>query len=212
MSNDPVHGEGSPPSTQRIEDLERSCRRMIKDLDEKSEQLAIVNGVLRLLASEMEIKDVLQVFANNLKTLCPYDQISIALFEPNTRRFIVPFVLKVGRVTVNKDIDRSFADDDLLRVLEKREVTLRRHLKPDEMKVKGDTTFVKRVLSCELMVPLNLGEKRYGILNVSCFDPDGLRDDHTRILSDLAPAISVAIHTFLERNKWKIPYSEKPEE
>ncbi len=195
------------PQVDRVDELERSCRRMIKELDEKSEQLAIINGVLRLVASEVEIKDVLQVFANNLKTLCPYDQIGIALFDASSRRFVVPFVLKVGRVTVNQDLDRSFADEELFTVMEKREPVLRRHLKPDEMKVKGDTTFVKRVLSCELIVPLNLGETRYGLLNVCCFDPDGLRDDHVRIVSDLAPAVAVAVHTFLERNQGKIPYA-----
>ena len=55
------------------------------------------------------------------------------------------------------------------------------------------------------------GERRYGLLNVCCFDPDGLRDDHVRILSDLAPAVAVAVHTFLERNQGKIPYPEKAE-
>ncbi len=205
MSMDPT-GDGAP--SDRVEALERSCRRMIKELDEKSEQVAIINGVLRLLSSDVQIKDVLQVFANNLKTLCPYDQISIALHDVGSRKFYVPFVLKVGRVSVNKDFDRSFEDAELVAIMEKREPVLRRHLKAEDMKVKGDTTFVKRVLSCELMVPLNLGEYRYGVLNVSCFDPDGLREDHVRILSDLAPAVSVALHMFLERNHGKIPFSE----
>lgn len=202
--------EGAPPT--RVEELERSCRRMIKELDEKSEQVAIINGILRLLASDMQVKDVLQVFANNLKTLCPYDQISIALFDAASRKFLVPFVLKVGKVAVNKDFDRSFQDEELQSILERPEPVLRRHLKPDEMKVKGDTTFVRRVLSCELMVPLNLGERRYGILMVSCFDPDGLREEHVRIVSEIAPAVAVAIHTFLERNQGKIPYGDKAEE
>lgn len=205
MANEPGAG-GSPSDKQRIEELERSCRRMIRELDEKGEKLNIVNGMLRVLAGDGEIKDVLQVFAANLKTLCTYDQISVALFDPDNRKFIVPFVLKVGRVAENKSGDRTFADEDLVQVLEKREPTLRRNLKPEDMKVKGDTTFVKRVLSCELMVPLTLGSKRFGLLMVSCFDPDGLRDEHLDILADLAPVVSVVVHHFLDRNAGRIPY------
>src|SRR5574341_1525024 len=72
--------------------------RLVSALEERTEQLALVNGMLRTAVGAASLADVLRVFASNLKTICPFDRMSVALYDAERNVFHVPYACLAGRV------------------------------------------------------------------------------------------------------------------
>lgn len=188
---------------QRIRGLERalrdsqhSCLTLLDAVNEKSEQLGIVNGLLSSLGQAMDLRSILQVFAVNLNRICPYDRISIALFDPDTQRFRIPFMVKGGRVLGNAEGPIAYGDTILSQVVTTRSPILRQNVKKT-MHFKSDTAFVKKGYSCELLFPLTLGDRVLGTFNVGCFEPETLTHRHQQILADVIPCVTIALDRYL---------------
>ncbi|MBI3268700.1 MAG: GAF domain-containing protein [Planctomycetes bacterium] len=184
-----------------LRESQHSCRTLLDAVNEKSEQLGIVNALLRSLGTAMDLREILQVFAFNLKQLCPYDRVSIALLDAERGTFRIPYFVKGGRVTVNAEGPLPTRDTVIDEVVRARGPVLRKNLKTSTLRFKSDTNFLKRACSCELLFPLVLGERVLGTFNVGSFEADALGPRHQQILSEVMPCVAVAVDRYLSSSK-----------
>lgn len=183
---------------KRLVQSEETVRRLLLQLDEKFEELALLNGLLRAMGANRGIKEILQLFATNLKRLCPFDRLSIALFNNDTKKFQVPFVARQGQVMQNEEDPLPFEDPFLLEVVEQKKPLLRDNIKDTKVHFKTDTGYVRRGYACELLFPLEAGGNVIGTFNIGCYEPGRLDERHKRVLSELIACVSLAIHQYIK--------------
>ncbi len=176
-----------------------SGARILGQLDEKMEQLALINGVLRTIVGGTSLPDVLRVFASNLKTICPFDRLGIALYDAERRVFHTPFVVMGGRMADAREPARPYGDSPLSKVIETHQPILRGNIREEGA---GEKNGVRRSLGCEMLFPLAVGEKPFGVFEVGCFEPGRLNERHLALLADIVPAIAVAATQYLSREKF----------
>ncbi len=176
--------------------------KLLRQLEERTEQLAIINGILRTIVSGAALPDILRVFASNLKTIVPFDRCSIAVFDEKRRVFHVPYMVMGGKVQETHESSRPFESSPLSKVIETREPVIRRNLKKETCAFDTDTRFLKAGLACEMLLPLQVGGKPFGTFNMAAFETDGLTDDHLKIVGEIIPAIAVAVWHHLGSQKF----------
>ncbi|MBI3097891.1 MAG: GAF domain-containing protein [Planctomycetes bacterium] len=196
--------DGAPPASElraQLAESDAACRRLLRELEIKSESLAIVHGILGAIASNASLETLLQVFAANLKTLCPYDRLSIALVESDGDRFRIPFLVRRGRVVVNDENPSLIEDDHIAQVVRSNAPLLRTRIPPQQVRFKSDTKFAKTSYGCELILPLRANGRTIGTFNVGCFDAEVLTQQHERALGEIASCIAIALSQYRERKK-----------
>ncbi len=183
---------------KRLGESEDRVRRLLMQLDEKFEELALLNGLLRAMGSNKGIKEVLQLFATNLKRLCPFDRLSIALYNEGAKKFQVPFVARQGQVMQNEEDPLPFDDQALREVVEQKKPQLRDNIKDTKVHFKTDTGYIRRGYACELLFPLEAGGNVFGTFNIGCYEPGRLDERHKRLMSELIACVSLAINQYIK--------------
>jgi GAF domain-containing protein len=186
----------------RYRELSDKYRRLLVELESKSEQMALIHGLLRLSNSNVTLDKILHVFSKNLKTLCPFDRLDIALFNPGTRQFEIPFALQDGRIASNPDeYARPWGATVITKVVEERLPLLRSDIRKDFHQFDTDRLFVQKGYSTELIFPLEIDNRVVGSLNIACFEAGRLNDKHLRTLYEVSQAVTVAVYRYLVGNR-----------
>jgi GAF domain-containing protein len=175
--------------------------KLLAQLEERTEQLAIVNGILRTIVSGAPLPDILRVFASNLKTIVPFDRCSIAVYDEKRRVFHVPYMVMGGKVQETHEGARPFESSPLSKVIETRRPVMRRNIRKERKGFDSDGRFLKQGFGCEILFPLQVGERPFGTLNMAAFEPERLTDAHLRIVDELIPAVAVAVWHHLGSQK-----------
>lgn len=183
---------------KRLVQSDDTVRRLLLQLDEKFEELALLNGLMRAMGANKGIREVLQLFATNLKRLCPFDRLSIALYDEATAKFQVPFVARQGQVMQNEEDPLPFDDQVLREVIQAKRPLLRDNIKDTKIHFKTDTGYIRRGYACELLFPLEGGGMVYGTFNIGCYEPGKLDERHKRMLSELIACVSLAVHQYIK--------------
>ncbi len=170
-----------------------STSRLLRELETRTEQLALINGVLRTIVSGAPLPDILRVFASNLKTICPFDRCSISIYDDGQNVFHVPYMVMGGRVQETKEAPRPFASTPLSEAIRTGRPVVRRDIRSEQKHFDADGAFTKKGFGCEMLVPLQVGPKPFGTFNIGAFEADRLTDDHLRAVAEIIPAIAVAV-------------------
>jgi GAF domain-containing protein len=189
---------------KQLENLSNKFERLLVELEVKSEQLALINGLLKLTTSNFTLDQILKVFSNNLKSLCPFDRLDVALYNPQERHFVIPFALVGGSIRKNPDdYPRPWGSTIITRAFEDKEPLLRTDIRKD-FAFDTDRLFVEQGFSTELLFPLEIENRIVGTLNIACFEAGRLTEKHLHTLYEVANAVAVAVQRYLEKND--IPY------
>lgn len=184
------------PAEAPYPDTRAMAQRMVAQLEEKSDQLGLVNGVLRTAIGAGSLAEVLRVFASNLKAICPFDRLSVSIYDPERNLFRVPYAYLGGQVIEVKEGPWAWADTPLSRAVETRQAVLRRSIGPGAS-LKADREFLRLGLGCAAIFPLMTGERAFGTFQLGCFEPGRLTERHVALLQDLLPAIAIVVHRFI---------------
>ena len=181
-------------------DGERSLpNRLLAQLEERTEQLALINGVLRTIVAGAALPHILKVFASNLKTICPFDRCSISLYDARRKIFKVPYMVMGGKVVETRERPRPFASSPLSRVVTTRRPMLRRNVRAERKTYEIDRAFLAKGYACEMLLPLQVGDEVLGTFNLGTWEADRFSGDHLRLLQDVVPAIAVAVWSHRRR-------------
>lgn len=170
-------------------------RRLVEELVQKARVLALANGILRTTLAAGSLPEVLLALAPNLKEICPFDRLSVSLYDPERKLFHIPYAYLKANVSETGDGPQPAADTPLAQVIATRRPLLRRAEKR-EGPLSTDTALLKRGPGCEAIFPLLAGERAFGTFQVSCVEPDRLTDEHLRLVDELLPAVASAVHRF----------------
>ena len=169
--------------------------RLVDELVQKAHLLALVNGILRTTLAAESLPEVLEALAPNLKELCPFDRLSVSLYDPRRRQLHTPYVYTKARVAGTGEGAKDCADTTAERVLRTGKPLLRRDLRPGRGPA-TDTAMLRSSPGCEAIFPLVAGERPFGTLQIICLEPERLADEHVRRIEELLPAVAAAVHRF----------------
>lgn len=173
-----------------------SRRRLVDELVAKARLLALVNGVLRTTLSARSLPEVLLALAPNLKEVCPFDRLSVSLFDPRRKLFHTPYEYLKAKVVETNESPRDAASTPAGEVVKTRRPVLRREPRRDPAPLATDTATLKRMPGCEAIFPLLSGELAFGTFQVGCLERDRLQETHLAQISELLPSIASAVHRF----------------
>ena len=182
-----------PVHRTKAEAASALANKLLAMLDQKSEQLALINGILRTIISGAELPDVLRVFASNLKTLCPFDRCSISIYDEKARLFHVPYMVVGGRVQETHDAPRPYDSTILSKVVETRQPLLRDNLAAESTKYASDSEFIEKGFAGEMLFPLTVSNRAFGTFNIGSFEAGRLTERHVMLIQDIVPALAVAV-------------------
>ena len=189
------------PASSEVEELQKRCAELLRRLDNKEEQLALVNGIMRTIIAGASITELLKVFASNLKVVVPYDRASISLVDYEREVFHIPFMIMGGKVKETKEAPRPFGSTILTQAIEERRPILRSDVRR-EREFPTDTDFIEKGFATEMIFPLQVGDKVFGTFQVGCFEAGRLTADHLRLLTEVVPAIAVAVYQHFADQKF----------
>lgn len=170
-------------------------RRLVEELVGKARVLALVNGVLRTTLSADSLPEVLLALAPNLKEICPFDRLSVSLFDPRRKVFHTPYAYMKAKVEETGERPKPWDETSKSTVIETRRPLLRRDDRGSSAPA-TDSTMLRKVPGCEAIFPLLSGERPFGTFQVGCLERDRLKDAHVEQVSELLPAIASAVHRF----------------
>ncbi len=169
--------------------------RLVDELVEKAHLLALVNGVLRTTVAAESLPEVLEALAPNLKELCPFDRLSVSLYDPRRRQLHTPYVYTKGRISGTGEGARPSAGTPAEQVILSGKPLLRRDSRPGRGPA-TDTAMLRTSPGCEAIFPLLAREQPFGTFQITCLEPDRLADAHVERIEELLPAIASAVHRF----------------
>lgn len=189
---------------KEVVEARRQAERMIDEVEEKASMLAIVNGTLRTIAANSPFNEMLRIFAANLKTLVPYDNLSVSLVDEERKVFHTPYMVSGGVVTDARGSGGSPATALQQKVMESKMPLLLNKPPREEMVParKDDTRFIRRGYGSEAVLPLLLGKENIGTLNIACYESDKLTQKHISLLNEILPALSIALILHLQKRKF----------
>jgi GAF domain-containing protein len=182
-----------PVHRTKAEAASALANKLLAMLDQKSEQVALINGILRTVISGAELPDILRVFASNLKTLCPFDRCSISIYDEKARVFHVPYMVMGGRVQETHDAPRPYDSTVLSKVIETRQPLLRDNLAAEAAQFGADGKFREQGFLGEMLFPLTVSNRAFGTFNIGSFEANRLTERHVMLIQDVVPALAVAV-------------------
>jgi GAF domain-containing protein len=191
---------GPRTSEAPITETRAFARKMVAQLEEKSDQLALVNGMLRTAIGAASLAEVLRVFASNLKSICPFDRLSVSIYDAGRNLFRVPYAYLGGQVIEVKEGPWGWADTPLARAVETRQPFFRKSI--NQAAAPGaDREFVRLGLGCAAIFPLLVGDRAFGTFQLGCFEAGRLTERHVALLQEFLPAIAIVVQRFTGRGE-----------
>ncbi len=162
-----------------------------KALEEHQRILSILREVLETLNASPHVQDALPTIAKHLKALTGCDRVSVALLEEGNRWFRI-VALDQPRPELSRGtrlpVHATSAAQDIL--------AGRLHLSPDlaqELTHEGERLLYRAGHRSRVNLPLQVGDRVLGALNLTWPYPEGYRREHFPLLQAVARALALAI-------------------
>jgi len=164
---------------------------LFAEKEEHTRELVIMQNILQALNASPRVQETFPAISNQLQALTNADRMSLALFDEQKR---------VARITTldafphelaqNQQVqmDTSSAIDDVL--------AGRIHVTPDlakELGYPGEEALYKSGYKSRVNIPLRVGDKVLGTLNLAWKTKNGFRVRHLPILQQVADALAMSL-------------------
>jgi GAF domain-containing protein/CheY-like chemotaxis protein len=166
-------------------------KRLLAETDQRAAELAIINGVQKGLASELDMQAMYDLVGDKIREIFDAQVVDIAIFERDTRRLKFPYAIERGV--------RLAGDPIELIGFRKHVVDSGQPLLIGEGMVGKAVEYGNQVLAGEparsgLWVPLHAGERIVGVISLQNLDAENAYDEgDSRLLSTIAASLSVAL-------------------
>ena len=125
---------------------------------------------------------------------------SVSRYDAKKKLFFIPLAIKSGRLVETNEPPRPYDETPLSEVVESQVAVLRRDIRETRSYVQ-DTQFIRKGFESEMLFPLVSNGKVFGTFQVGCFEADRLKERHLRIVSQILPAITLAMKQLMERDR-----------
>ncbi len=158
----------------------------------RERETAAISAIVQALNASRSVKDVFGAVARELGTLVPFDRASIALSSEDQQSFTMYALVDQPDAPLSPGtvmpIAATAAGADVL--------AGRPHLTPDlsaETDYPGERLLYQAGLRSRVNVPLQIGDRVLGALNLASTQPAAFSEHHVSLLQQVAGAIAAAL-------------------
>jgi K+-sensing histidine kinase KdpD/DNA-binding response OmpR family regulator len=166
--------------------------RLLKETEQRSTELAVINSVQDALAKEMDIQAIYDLVGNRIRELFDAQAVGIATFNHPTETEHIQYLIEKG--------ERYYPAPRPLNILRKHLITTREKVLINKSFDEVAATFgMKHIQGTEppksaLYVPLVIGERVTGYISLQNIDRENaFSDSDVRLLETLANSMGVAL-------------------
>ena len=167
-------------------------KRLLTETDQRAAELAIINGVQKGLAAEIDMQAMYDLVGDKIQEIFDAQVVDIGIFDPETRRLHFPYTIERGV---------RFPDESMELVGFRKHVieTGQPLLIDHDIEARNAEFGNPAVISGEpprstLWVPLHAGDRVVGVFSLQNLDIEYAFDEaDVRLLSTIAASLSVAL-------------------
>ena len=166
--------------------------RLLKETEQRTAELAVINSVQEALAKEMDIQAIYDLVGNRIRDLFDAQAVGIATFDHKNETEHIQYLIEKG--------ERYYPAPRPLNILRKHLIATREKILINKNFDEVAATFgVKKVPGTEqpksaLYVPLVIGERVTGYISLQNIDKENaFSDSDVRLLETLANSMGVAL-------------------
>jgi PAS domain S-box-containing protein len=165
-------------------------REAAERLQRSAERLAILNRIVRTISSNLDLDEVFDEFAREMRGLFEFDRTSIVAVHPERNEWEIVQQWSKSPTAVGKGTRGELKNSAIGWVFRQR----RPHLENDVSDAWSDAEFVRRAaVRSRALFPLTLHGATIGIFSVSSAQPHAFSPDTLEFLQALADQLSVAV-------------------
>ncbi|MFZ5903137.1 MAG: GAF domain-containing protein [Chloroflexota bacterium] len=172
-------------------------QRLLKETEQRAAELSILNSVGEAMGQSLDVKNVTYTVGEKVRGIFKADVVDIILYEPNTNLLHLEYSYCDGRYFENEPAwDLESGSGLSSKAILKRQPLLLNSAR--EMDEQGAAAYVtapegERDPESYMGVPIIVGDKVIGAVDVQSYRPNAFNEDNVRLLSTLASNMGVAI-------------------
>jgi len=186
-----------------LENLEKTVQERTAELQQKVNELAIINSVQQGLASKLEMQAIYDLIGDKIREIFDAQVVDIAIYDSDANLLRFPYTIERGV---------RFADEPMQligyrrHVMQTRQpVMINKNIEEENAKYGNPTVISGEPPKSVLFVPLVVGEEAKGVISLQNVDRENaFTDSDLHLLQTLANSMSVALenaHLFDETNR-----------
>ncbi len=174
---------------ESMETLEHRVAERTAELQQRNNELAIVNEVGQALAKQLDFNAILEAVGDRAAEALNARGLSIAMKDPETG--VVTFRYWIDQGKRNRELEGMVLNDELTsRILETGQAI---HIRSAEEAERLGTPFKVEGTESYLGVPIPAGDQSIGVIAIGTHEPDSYSEDDRRLLTTLATNMGVAL-------------------
>ncbi len=172
-------------------------QRLLNETEQRAAELAILNSVGDAMGQSLDVKNVTYIVGEKVRGIFKAEVVDIILYEPHSRMLHLEYSFCDGQYYENEPAWELEEGKGLSsKVILKRQLLLLHSTQ--EMDEQGASAYVtapagERDPESYMGVPIIVGDKVLGAVDVQSYRPNAFNDDNVRLLSTLASNMGVAI-------------------
>ncbi|MEW6084907.1 MAG: GAF domain-containing protein [Chloroflexota bacterium] len=172
-------------------------QRLLNETEQRAAELAILNSVGDAMGQSLDVKNVTYIVGEKVRGIFKAEVVDIILYEPHSRMLHLEYSFCDDRYFENEPAWELEEGKGLSsKVILKRQPLLLHSM--HEMDEQGASAYVtapagERDPESYMGVPIIVGDKVLGAVDVQSYRPNAFNDDNVRLLSTLASNMGVAI-------------------
>ncbi|MBE0415142.1 MAG: PAS domain S-box protein [Dehalococcoidia bacterium] len=163
---------------------------LYRDIKDKAERLAVTAKLTRIIVSSLDIEEVFDTFASEVKRLVDFDRASIAVVEGDRLRFIAVSSAMETELAIGTTV--PLQESATAWVVENKTHNIETDF-AQEARFSIDETLFKEGLRSAIRLPLFSKGEVFGTFNLMSRHPNAYGERELEILEELAGQIATAI-------------------
>ena len=169
--------------------------RLFNETEQRAAELAILNSVGDAMGQSLDVKTVTHVVGEKVRGIFKAEIVDIILYEPNTRILQLTYSFCDGQYFENEPA-WELGEGLTSKIIHARQPLLLHSAR--EMEEHGAAAYItaptdEQDSESYMGVPIIVGDKVLGVVDVQSYRPDAFNKDNVRLLSTLASNMGVAI-------------------
>jgi len=151
---------------------------LFEETKKRLDELTILYEIMKISASSLNLNQMLREIIHSLNSFFKFDALGIALVDEKTKRLVIHPSFIGHSVKEIEKLELCLGKGITGWVAEKGEPLLVNNVKEDERYVCGD-----EIISSEMCIPLKLGQKVIGVIDVQSRALNAFSEDDLRLVS-----------------------------
>jgi PAS domain S-box-containing protein len=167
-------------------------KRAEEELRKKSERIAVISVLDRIISSSLDVHEVYDAFAEGVKRLIDYDRISVALYDEEEDAIRMHLVRTKGESKMPEGSWRPKKGTVIGHVIDTGKPFIRRDVLM-EKEFMEDEVVIPEGLRSYVVMPLYSRGKVIGTFNLGNCKPDAYSEEDLEVLEDLSKQLTIAV-------------------